>query len=161
MIYIGIDPGAKGALALVGYDDRLDALGDKFNKLRNGPVIIPFDKGKYMDTLRDLKCADVPCICCIEQVHALHGNGVTSSFEFGKSFGWLLGVLDAFQIPYQPITPQKWKREFGLTSDKSKSIEVCKRLYPNLSLLRTERSRKEDDNCAEAVLLMLYAKRKF
>lgn len=161
MIYIGIDPGAKGALALAGYDDRLDTLGDKFNKLRNGPMIIPFDNDKYLDTLRDLKCADAPCICCIEQVHALRGNGVTSSFAFGKSFGWLIGVLDAFQIPYQPITPQKWKKEFGLSSDKAGSVEVCKRLFPGENLLRTERSRKEDDGMAEALLMALYAKRKF
>ena len=60
-----------------------------------------------------------------------------------------------------PITPQKWKKEFGLTADKAKSVDVCKRLYPGVSLLRTERSKKEDDGMAEALLMATYAKRKF
>ena len=75
--------------------------------------------------------------------------------------GLLSELLDTIGIPYQPITPQKWKKEFGLNADKANSIDVCKRLYPGVNLLRTERSRKEDDNCAEAVLLATYAKRKF
>ncbi|MBR4856556.1 MAG: hypothetical protein IKU94_08035 [Bacteroidaceae bacterium] len=100
-------------------------------------------------------------MCCIEAVHSITGQGIASSFRFGVSYGWLLGMLDSIGIPYQPITPQKWKKEFGLTSDKAQSVEVCKRLYPDVNLLRTERSRKEDDNCAEAVLLATYAMRKF
>lgn len=150
MIYIGIDPGKKGALALLD------------TRENNKPLIIPFDPEKYIDTLWAIKCDDEPCICCIEQVHALQGNGVTSSFEFGKTYGWLLGMLDAIGIPYQPISPQKWKKEFGLISkDKADSIDVCKRLFPGVILLRTERSRVDDNNMAESALLALYAKRKF
>ena len=100
-------------------------------------------------------------ICCIEAVHSISGQGIASSFKFGQTFGWLLGMLDSIGIPYQPINPQKWKKEFGLNSDKAASIEVCKRLYPNVSLLRTERSKKEDDGMAEALLMATYAKRKF
>ena len=161
MIHIGIDPGQKGALALIGYDPVLEALGDKFSLLRDGPMIIPFDQDKYIDTLWGLKCEDAECICCIEAVHSIRGQGISSSFQFGQTYGWLLGMLDSIGIPYQPITPQKWKKEFGLTSDKALSIEVCKRLYPGINLLRTERSRKEDDGMAEAVLLGTYAKRHF
>lgn len=152
MTYIGIDPGSKGAMAL----------------MVNGHVtVVPYDKTAYLTHLSAVtsglrtNAEDDGIVCCIEQVSAHPGEGVKSVFTFGTNYGWLLGVLDTLQIPYQPITPQRWKKEFGLTSDKSKSIEVCKRLFPNVSLLRTERSRKEDDNCAEAVLLMLYAKRKF
>ena len=148
MIYIGIDPGAKGAMALLDDNARL-------------PKIIPFDKEEYIDRLRLIFYEEAECICCIESVHALPRQGVTSTWNFGVSYGWLLGMLDTLCIPYQPITPQKWKKEFGLNSDKAKSVEVCKQLFPGIKLLRTDRSRKEDDNIAEAVLLSLYAKRKF
>lgn len=148
MIYIGIDPGAKGAMALLYDNSRV-------------PEIIPFNKEEYIDRLRLLFYEEAPCVCCIEAVHSISGQGIASSFRFGESYGWLLGMLDTLCIPYQPITPQKWKKEFGLTADKAKSVEVCKQLFPGIKLLRTDRSRKEDDNIAEAVLLSLYAKRKF
>lgn len=144
MIWIGIDPGAKGAMALLADDTK--------------PMIIPYETGDYIWAL---KCLADDCICCIEAVHSITGQGIASSFKFGQTYGWLLGMLDAIGIPYQPITPQKWKKEFGLTSDKAQSVEVCKRLFPDVNLKRTERSKKDDDNCAEACLLALYAKRKF
>lgn len=161
MIWIGIDPGAKGAMALVGWEECLTTFSKEIFDLKKGPVIIPFDQKKYIDTLWGLKCEDADCICCIEAVHSITGQGIASSFKFGTAYGWLLGMLDAIGIPYQPITPQKWKKEFGLTADKTGSVEVCKRLYPGVSLLRTERSKKEDDNMAEALLMATYAKRKF
>lgn len=148
MIYIGIDPGAKGAMALLYDNSRV-------------PEIIPYNKEEYIDRLRLLFYEEAECICCIESVHALPKQGITSTWNFGVSYGWLLGLLDTLAIPYQPIAPYKWKNEFGLNSDKAKSIEVCKQLFPGIKLFRTERSRKEDDGLAEAVLMSLYAKRKF
>ena len=88
------------------------------------------------------------------------GQGVTSMFNFGKGFGWVLGLLDAYRLSYELITPQKWKREFGVTSDKNTSIAVCKRLFPTVSLLPTERCRKDNDGMAEALLMAEYARRK-
>lgn len=79
----------------------------------NDVVVIPFVKSEYIRYLTDIK-QNHPHVCCIEQVHALHGNGVTSSFNFGTTYGWLLGMLDAIGISYQPIMPQRWKKEFGL-----------------------------------------------
>lgn len=148
MTYIGIDPGKTGAMAILEDGVRL-------------PQIIPYNKDAYLERLRIIYYEDEPCVCCIEQVHAIRGNGTASTWAFGESYGWLLGMLDTLCIPYQPITPQKWKKEFGLTADKAKSVEVCKQLFPGIKLLRTERSRKEDDNIAESALLALYAKRKF
>lgn len=147
MVYIGIDPGQRGALALIGGAD--------------GPEIIPFEQERYINRLKAIIASGEECVCCIEAVHAIAKQGLSSTWSFGQTYGWLLGILDAIGIPYQPITPQKWKKEFGLNSDKSASVEVCKRLYPGVNLLRTERSRKEDDGMAEACLLATYAKRKF
>ena len=142
-LYIGLDPGKKGAMAVIHLDGSIS--------------IVPFDERQYIMYLGLLGNKDIKC--CIEDVHAMHGNGVTASFNFGKSYGWLLGMLDTLGIPYQAVSVQKWKKEYGLTSDKAKSIEVCHRLFPNVSLKRTERCKKDDDNCAEALLLCEYARR--
>ena len=86
-------------------------------------------------------------------------QGVTSMFNFGVSFGYIQGVIEAFEIPYELVSPQKWKKHFGLDNDKSKSIAKCKHLFPGVSLLPTERCRKDSDGMAEALLIALYAKR--
>lgn len=143
--YIGIDPGAKGAMALLD-DDRV--------------TIIPLDKDEYIAYLKAISESKQPCICVLERVSARPGQGVTSMFSFGTSYGWLMGVLDSFNIPYELITPQKWKKEFSVTGDKNSSIDVCKRLYPTVSLHRSERCRTDDDNMAEALLMATYAKRR-
>lgn len=160
MIWIGIDPGAKGAMALIGWDASL-AEFEATAALDVGPLIIPFDQERYVNTLLAVETSGVECVCCIEEVHSMPKQGVASTFALGKAYGWLLGILDAIGVPYQPIRPQAWKKEFGLNSNKENSIAVCKRLYPGVNLLRTDRSRKEDDNLAEAVLMATYAKRKF
>lgn len=121
--------------------------------------IFEYDKDKYLHELENL--GGKSCRCCLEHVTAMVGNGVTSSFTFGEKFGWLQGVLEAYAVPYILTRPQKWKKEFGCTSDKNTSIEVCKRLFPGVSLKRTERCKKDDDGFAEALLMALYAKRHF
>ena len=81
-------------------------------------------------------------------------------FNFGTNFGFIQGVLRAYKIPFELVRPQKWKKEFSITADKNSSIQVCKRLFPEVSLLRTEKCKKEDDNVAESVLLAEFARRK-
>lgn len=88
------------------------------------------------------------------------GQGVTSMFSFGLNFGWIQGMLTAYGIPFELVRPQKWKKEYSITGDKNTSIAVCKRLFPDVSLLPTERCRKESDGMAEALLMAEYARRK-
>lgn len=144
MIYAGCDPGAKGALAII-FDDSVQ--------------IIEYSKESYLNALCQL--GKTQCRLCLEQVGAMPGQGVSSTFKFGENFGWIQGVLEANAVPFQTVRPQTWKKEFGCTSDKTTSIEVCKRLFPNVSLKRTERCKKDDDGFAEALLMALYAKRHF
>jgi len=87
-------------------------------------------------------------------------QGVVSTFNFGSNFGWIQGVLDSFGVSYELVRPAKWKKEFSVTADKNSSIAVCKRLFPHVSLLRTENCRKDDDGLAEALLMAEYARRK-
>jgi len=100
------------------------------------------------------------CKCCLEHVSAMPKQGVTSTFNFGVNFGWIQGILDAFGVPYELVRPQKWKKEFSVTANKNSSIAVCKRLFPDVSLKRTERCTKDDDGMAEALLMAEYARRK-
>lgn len=142
MIYVGIDPGKKGAMAV----------------LDSGVVALAlFEDGKYAEVLKSLSGQDVRV--CLEHVNAMPGQGVTSMFSFGENFGYIRGLLEAFGLPYELVRPQKWKKEFGI-SDKNASIEVCKRLFPGVPIRRTDRCRKDDDNMAEALLMAEYARRR-
>ena len=141
--YVGIDPGKSGALAILYPEGYVR--------------VVPFDYKNYMSALRCL--SDQPVMCCVEKVSAMPGQGVVSMFNFGHNLGLIEGMLQALKIPYQLVPPQTWKKEFSLSSDKSKSIEVCQKLFPAVNLLATERSRKPSDGIAEAVLMAEYARR--
>lgn len=85
---------------------------------------------------------------------------MTSMFRFGENYGFIQGLLAAYAIPYELVTPQKWKREFQITGDKNSAVDVCRRLFPGVSLRRTERCKKDHDGMAEALLMAEYVKRK-
>lgn len=145
MIYIGIDVGKKGGFALIGEE---------------GVTANPWDDEKFvmaMCTATELG----ECIACVEQVHAMPKQGVSSTFAFGKAAGFIEGVLTANRIPFQLVPPKKWKKEYSLGNDKNQSIAVCKKLFPNVSLLPTAKCTKDSDGMAEALLLALYARRHF
>lgn len=144
MIYIGIDPGKNGGIAVIGSDYK--------------SVIIYSDE----ELIQACRMFDgMRIICYLEQVHAMPKQGVTSTFNFGMNFGFIQGVLKAYGIPYELVTPQKWKKEFSCTSDKNTSIEVCKRLFPNVNLKATDRCRKDHDGMAEALLIAEYGRRHY
>lgn len=148
MLYIGIDPGKSGAMVIL-HDRRVEN-------------IVPFDEIEYIKALQNsfLKFSDTKVVCCLEKVNAMPKQGVVSMFNFGQNFGFIQGVLMSLGISYELVTPQKWKKEFSITSDKNTSIAVARRLFPEVNLKRTERSRKDDDNIAEALLMAEYARRK-
>lgn len=150
-IAIGVDPGKDGAMAILG--------------LRDDPVVVPFDRAVYRSWLDRVALAtrngqDAKVFCVVEHVGAMPGQGVTSCFSFGENFGFIQGLLEAFCHPYELVRPAKWKREFSCTKDKNTSIEVAKRLFPGVSLRRTERCMKDHDGLAEALLLATYALRR-
>jgi len=143
MIYIGIDPGKSGSMAIID--------GDEIS-------LVPFEPREYIRAIAGL--AGRKAVCCLEHVSAMPRQGVVSTFNFGSNFGWIQGVLDSFGVSYELVRPAKWKKEFSVTADKNSSIAVCKRLFPHVSLLRTENCRKDDDGLAEALLMAEYARRK-
>ena len=145
MIYIGVDPGKNGGIAIIDND---------------GVIAFPFSEERLLIELDGI-AQEYECICYLEHVHAMPNQGVSSTFNFGMNFGFIQGVLKAYSIPYELVTPQKWKKEFSCTSDKNTSIEVCKRLFPNVNLKATERCRKDHDGMAEALLIAEYGRRHY
>lgn len=156
MIYIGIDPGKNGGIAVIN---------DKFPKPVNITVYKYSDddlidvidvctKGSSIAVHRD---EEIKCV--LEKVNAMPGQGVVSMFNFGQNFGFIQGVLKAYEIPFELVPPQKWKKEFSVTSDKNTSIEVAKRLFPGVNLKATDRCKKDHDGMAEALLMAEYARR--
>lgn len=147
MTYIGVDPGKKGGFAIIDISDV------------NVAYSIPWDEKQFVSEMQIMDRSKT--VACVEHVGAMPGQGVTSMFNFGENFGFIHGVLTAYGIPFELVRPQKWKKEFSITGDKNTSIAVCKRLFPDVSLKRTERCRKDDHGLAESILLAEYARRKF
>ena len=145
MIYIGVDPGKNGGIAIIDSD---------------GVIAFPFSEERLLIELDGI-AQEYECICYLEHVHAMPKQGVSSTFNFGMNFGFIQGVLKAYEIPYELVTPQKWKKEFSCTSDKNTSIEVCKRLFPNVNLKATDRCKKDHDGLAEALLIAEYGRRHY
>lgn len=144
MIYIGVDPGKKGGVAVIDGD---------------GVEVYAWDDQAFVNVMAATMNKG-KCIAAVEKVGAFSGQGVKSMFSFGHSLGYIEGVLSAFGIPYQLIPPATWKRSFSLIGkDKKASIEVCHKLFPDVNLLPTNRSRVPSDGMAEAALICLYAKR--
>lgn len=150
MIYIGIDPGKNGGIAI---------MKTLVNKIERVGVKCYSDED-LLSTLKDVGTY-IHKVCYLEHVHAMPKQGVSSTFNFGMNFGFIQGVLKAYDIPYELVTPQKWKKEFSCTSDKNTSIEVCKRLFPNVNLKATDRCKKDHDGMAEALLIAEYGRRHY
>lgn len=151
-VYIGVDPGKKGAYAFI-----VD--GDHGQKI----MARAWDDDKFVSDIKDVKERAARnngnVFAIVESVHSLPNEGVKSAFSFGKSCGFIEGVLRANKISYQLVIPQKWKKEYSLSHDKKQSIEVCKKLFPNVSLKATERCRTDSDGIAEAILIAEFARR--
>lgn len=146
MIFIGVDPGKKGGYAVI------------FEK-EDVAMAYPWSDEGFVAAMGASATRGEKCVAVVEKVGAMPGQGVTSMFSFGKSAGYIEGVLAALEIPYQLVSPRTWKKAFGLDGSKQKSIEVCKRLFPDVPLLPTDRCRVEADGMAEALLMAEYARR--
>ena len=121
------------------------AEGKKNKKQVNGAQIF------YEISLRikDIKKDEIKVI--IEQVSAMPGQGVTSMFNFGQSFGILKGICSAMQLPMYFVRPAKWKKYFNLiNSEKDASRTKAIEIFPYFA---SQLSRKKDSNKADAILI--------
>lgn len=150
--FIGIDPGATGAIAAIS------PTGITFIDC---PVVKMSGKTKPNPTLMasELKQLITPdSIIIIENVHAMPGQGVTSMFSFGMGYGCWLGIITALNIPVEFISPQSWKKYYGLSTDKEASRVKALQLFPCQA---AELKLKKHHGRAEALLLAEYLRRKF
>ena len=152
MLIIGIDPGVSGSICFFEDGKILDVLemptmtdGKKNKKQVNGAQIYNEISAK----IRGIEKQNLKVI--IEQVSAMPGQGVTSMFNFGQSFGILKGICSAMQLPMYFVRPAKWKKYFGLIkSEKDASRTKAIEMFPYFS---SQLSKKKDSNKADAILI--------
>jgi len=124
MIYIGIDPGMSGGIAII----------DDTGFLAATLVIKGSTEHDVADWLRDYSGSEsLRPQAVIESVHSMPKQGVASSFKFGRSFGFLLGCLTCLKIPYTLATPQTWQKAMKCMTkgDKNVTKAAAQRLYPD------------------------------
>ena len=152
MLIIGIDPGISGSICFLVDGKIMDVVemptmaeGKKNKRKVNGSQIFnEISKRIHKDSNQDIRVV-------IEQVSAMPGQGVTSMFNFGQSFGTLKGICSAMQLPMYFIRPAKWKKYFGLiNSEKDASRTKAIEIFPYFS---SELSKKKDSNKADAILI--------
>lgn len=111
MSFLGIDPGSTGGIAIV-YHDRT-------GKLYKSSAI----DAEVVDIIREIQKVDNPSMAIIERVASFPGQGISSTFTFGKRFGVIRGALLALRIPMIDVPPQTWQKTLGLTQPKGGSQE--------------------------------------
>ena len=152
MLIIGIDPGITGAICFFEDGKIIEVLempnmpeGKKNKRQVNGAQI-------YHEIFK--RIINIPkneVVVVIEQVSAMPGQGVTSMFNFGQSFGVLKGICAALKLPVHFIRPVKWKKHFNLiNTEKDASRTKVIEVFPYIS---SKISKKKDANKADAILI--------
>ena len=152
MLIIGIDPGISGAICFFENGEVKDVIempsmadGKKNKRQVNGYQIY----NEIFSRIKDLPKKNIFVV--VEQVSAMPGQGVTSMFNFGQSFGIIKGICSAMQLSIHFVRPAKWKKYFNLIktekdASRTKAIEI----FPYIS---QKLSRKKDSNKADAILI--------
>ncbi|MDA7606141.1 crossover junction endodeoxyribonuclease [Pelagibacteraceae bacterium] len=153
MRIIGIDPGLSGAIAILE-DDKIKELfdmpvmpdGKKNKRQLNNALLVKLIK----DNIKNLE----DTVMVVEQVNAMPGQGVTSMFNFGQTFGAIKGICAALGLPIFFVRPAKWKKHFELiNSSKDSSRTKAIEMYPSIS---EQLSKKKDVNKSDAILIGRY-----
>lgn len=144
---IGIDPGLTGAIAILSDKNEFIAVHDM--------PVMPLSNSKNQVNSAELAkiiktyLSDEESSVILEKVNAMPGQGVSSMFSFGQSFGIILGVAGALSVPVTLVTPASWKKRAGLIGkEKDYARTLAQQLYPSASL-----SRKGDIGRADAILI--------
>ena len=153
MRIIGIDPGLSGAIAILE-DNKIKELfnmpvmpdGKKNKRQLNSALLVKLIK----DNIENLE----DTVMVVEQVNAMPGQGVTSMFNFGQTFGAIKGICAALGLPIFLVRPAKWKKHFDLiNSSKDASRTKTIEMYPSMS---EQLSKKKDVNKSDAILIARY-----
>ena len=153
MIVFGIDPGVSGALSIYQYKKLKEVIDmptmseGKKNKKQINAAQLTLEIRNRINELQDTAVV-------IEHVTAMPGQGVTSMFNFGQSFGVIKGICSALTLPIYFVRPVKWKKHFNLIgSSKDASRTKAIELFPDFS---NDMAKKKDANKADAILIGRY-----
>ena len=152
MLIIGIDPGISGSICFFEDGKIIEVIemptmtdGKKNKKQVNGSQIY----NEFSKRINKNQNQSIRVI--VEQVSAMPGQGVTSMFNFGQSFGILKGICSAMQLPMYFVRPAKWKKYFNLlNSEKDASRARVIEIFPYFS---SQLTKKKDTNKADAILI--------
>ena len=153
MIIIGVDPGINGAISIIEnkkivevYDTPTMIEGKKNKRQINGAQVT--------NIIKERLNSKEEVVVVVEHVNAMPGQGVTSMFNFGQSFGVIKGICAALSLPIYFVRPAKWKKHFNLIkTNKDASRTKVIEAYPEIS---SKLHRKKDSNRADAILIALY-----
>lgn len=147
---IGVDPGLHGAVAIYRSDKDFGVFDmPTFELVRNGKKKHELDPHTLARLLTPYRLATA----WLEQVNSMPGQGVSSVFSFGKSYGIVIGVLATLGIPYNFVTPQVWKKAMQVPAAKDAARARASQLLP---LHANKWNRVKDDGRAESALIALY-----
>ena len=152
MLIIGIDPGISGAICFFQNGEITDIIdmpsmadGKKNKRQINSQQVF----NEISERIFNIPKKEI--IVVIEQVSAMPGQGVTSMFNFGQSFGVLKGICSAMQLSMYFVRPAKWKKYYGLIkTEKDASRTKVIEIFPYIS---SKLSKKKDSNKADAILI--------
>lgn len=141
MTFIGIDPGVSGGISV-------------FTQGWAEPSVYPLGKMTEMDIHNLLKSTEKHhgIHAMLENVHSMPKMGIQTVFVFGKSFGFLRGLLTANEIPFELVAPHKWQKDMGCLTkgDKNISKAAAQRLFPSIKMTHA---------VADALLIGEYCRR--
>lgn len=157
MIYIGVDPGLTGGIALLQHG-AIPCSDDMptFAYSTTGAVKRAVDGivvSRYLQNA--MRSWNDEAMLFIERVNAFPGQGVSSMFSLGMSYWGVVCAANALGIPVELVNPAAWKKHFGLGPDKDQARGLASRLYPSVDL-----SKKKDHGRAEALLIARYGMEK-
>lgn len=139
MIIIGVDPGQAGGIAYIFESGTVEAYK------------MPETERDVYDLL-EMPGVDYEIGVFLESVHSMPGQGVSSSFKFGRGYGFLRGIVTALKYPLHDVTPQKWQKAIGCLSggDKNVTKQKAQQLFPHLKITHAT---------ADALLIAEYGRR--
>lgn len=177
-IYIGADPGRNGGIVV------LDWMGNFIEKHTIPKIGKDVDLKSFYKIFekiyQDTVLSGTKPHVCVESVHSIFGSSSKSNFSFGYVVGVLDTIIVSLNLPYTKVQPKEWQKSIWLTSEierepskkdkngnvkqgkvltKLTSLKAYKRLFPNVDLRATERSKIPHDGLVDAILIAEYCRR--
>jgi len=140
---LGVDPGINGAVAMIGQGflsvKSIPTAGESKHRMIAAPL------------LSSIIRLWAPDEAVIEKVSAMPGQGVSSMFRFGQALGTIEGILGGLEIPIVYVSPNVWKRHYGLHRQQKDDARMrAIQYWPRLA---DELNRKKDVDKADALLI--------